>query len=259
MQDLAQILQQRRFMCHRWPFPYVVGRDVFVPAFYEELAREFRALLQDGYEVTGGRERFGRNITGYDAMSLRFLPEYSGPLSIFYSRPFHDMATRLLGVESTRDVSGGLHHHPVGNRSGWIHNDLNPGWFLDRPRPDGMNFGVPAACDYQTGALSGGVQETPRPTVRTLAMLFYLNNEPWEPGDGGETGLFQYESDPSAPPVAAVPPINNTLLLFRCTPHSFHAFQHNRRKVRNSMVLWFHTPRQRIVEQYGEGAIRLWT
>lgn len=256
--ELAAVLAHRRFVERRNPFPYIVAHDVFRSDFYQTLEQEFWTLLHHGYEHHGETERFSRNISGYDAMSLRFLPGYRGALSFFYSREFHDMVAALTGIKATLDVSGGLHHHEPGNRSGWVHNDLNPGWFLDNPEPDGVNLGEPYRCDYQRGICSPGAP-TPRETVRSTAVLFYLANEPWEPGDGGETGLFRHRSASSDQPVAVVPPRNNTVLIFRCTPYSYHAFQGNRRKARNSVVLWLHSPKDDIEGRWGPGAIQPWT
>ena len=48
--------------------------------------------------------------------------------------------------------------------------------------------------------------------------LYYLANPRWEPGDGGSTGLFTSADDSIEAPSAEMPPINNSLLLFECTP-----------------------------------------
>jgi hypothetical protein len=58
-------------------------------------------------------------------------------------------------------------------------------------------------------------------TIRAIAVLYYLHNPRWHPGDGGETGIYSYHRQPVLGPTKAVPPINNSLLLFECRSNSF--------------------------------------
>jgi len=92
-------------------------------------------------------------------------------------------------------------------------------------------------------------------TIRAVAAIFYLDNPPWSPGDGGTTGLYRNASDPVDQPAAVVPPLNNSMLAFECTPFSYHGFVSNRRHPRNSVVLWLHRSRQDVVRRWGEHAI----
>jgi Rps23 Pro-64 3,4-dihydroxylase Tpa1-like proline 4-hydroxylase len=81
-------------------------------------------------------------------------------------------------------------------------------------------------------------------------MIFYLANPPWKPGVGGETGLYTSMTDPVDAAASAVPPVNNTMLIFENTPESFHSFISNTKQTRNSLILWLH----RTVEETN----RLW-
>ena len=91
-----------------------------------------------------------------------------------------------------------------------------------------------------------------------MAVLFYLANEPWRPGDGGETALFHGAGGGIDRPAAVVPPVNNSMLAFECTPFSFHTFLSNVRTPRNSVVMWLHRPKSEVEERWTSRPIVYW-
>ena len=143
--DLYSALGSRRWLRCSSPFPYVRARDVFSDAAYGAMARQYEDLLKAGH--------FGRGIPGYDVTAYTVTGKTTGPLALFSQRPWHDMLARLFGVNATGELNIALHHHDVGSLDGSPHNDLNPGWFADRPRSDGIIVHDPAyGCDYRFGA-----------------------------------------------------------------------------------------------------------
>jgi hypothetical protein len=253
----AELLANRSWTFRTRPFGHYVALDVFKADFYAQLAAQFQSLLDRGLSDSPAAEKFSRNIKGYDAYALSFSPVLDGPLSIFMSRPWHDMLAGLLRIEATGDVNGGFHHHEPGSASGWPHNDLNPGWFADNRRPDGINVSDHGLCNYYSGlTFKPGV--TSRETVRAAAMLFYLSNPAWTAGEGGETGLYVNAGQPIDQPSERAAPINNSLLLFECTPHSYHAFLRNNRRPRNSLIMWLHRSKAEVETRWGRSAITYW-
>jgi hypothetical protein len=175
--NLAEALANRSWTFRSRPFGHYVAAEVFRPELYNQMAAQFQAMLDRGLSEAPASDRFARNIKGYDAYAMSFPATLEGPLSLFVSRPWHDMLARFLGIEATGDVNGGFHHHAPGSASGRPHNDLNPGWFVDSPRSDGVNVSRYDLCDYHTGeTFKSGLKA--RETVRAAAMLFYLNNPP---------------------------------------------------------------------------------
>lgn len=253
---LEQILSGRRFRQRARPFPHIIAEDVLAPEAYRGVEEAFREELRAGLVDTPGAG-FSRSVPGYGAYVKAIAPDVAGPLALFVSRAWHDMVAGLWGIDATLDLDAALHHHPVGSGDGWVHNDLNPGWFVDRPRADGVNVSDPALCSYQQGTAASSAG-APRETVRAAALLFYVANDPWSPGDGGETGLFSSARSPVSSPSAVVPPINNSLLCFECTPFSCHAFLQNRKSPRNSVILWLHIPKERAVARHGARSIEPW-
>lgn len=255
--DLGSLLQNRRWLSDETPFRHTLATNVFVPVFYRALEQEFRELFSRGLAEERDGSRLSRRIRGYDVYSYTFRPDVSGPLAIFASRPWHDMMAGLFDVVATRDIDIAIHHHAVGSRSGWVHNDLNPGWFERRERPDGMNVRDDELCSYTHGdPAKPGV--APTETIRAVAVMFYFANPPWTPGDGGETGLYERASQPVDEPSVRVPPHNNSLVAFECTSQSHHAFIRNRRHPRNCVVMWLHRAKTEALDRWGQGAIVEW-
>ncbi len=250
------VLQNRGWWRRQRPFSHFVGTEIFVPSFYAELEGAFRDVLSSGLHETRSFGKFARSGSGYDAYIYPFPPTLGGPLSFFISRGWHDLLASLAGVEATGDVSAALHHHEPGSSDGIVHNDLNPGWFVARPGTDGINLASSSVCNYNRGKPhQAGV--TPIERTRAVAMIFFLNNAPWRPGDGGECALYSRQRNPA--PDAIVAPINNSILAFECTPYSYHRFLSNHTASRDSVILWLHRVRQHAVARWGESAIVKWS
>lgn len=247
--DLAAALANRRWSRRTLPFPHVVAQDVFVPELYRGMAARFDELLRGGDSASFDIDPFRLRPT-HHFYAASFLPETREPFEIFLSASWRDLFARVFRVTLTDDVNGGLHHHGTGSRSGGVHNDFNPGWFVTSAGCGTGHLNVSGrTCDYKTGCCSDPTLK-PQERVRAVAILFYVNNPAcWSPADGGETALY---AAPDAPPSVSIPPINNSLLAFECTPRSFHAFRTNRTSPRNSVILWLHRTKQDAIERWGD-------
>jgi 2OG-Fe(II) oxygenase superfamily len=201
--------------------------------------------------------RFSRNIRNYDAYSMVFSRNLPEPFRVFISREWHDMLAQLADIPATGDVTDGFHHHRKGSESGKIHNDLNPGWFVDSAYPGDVNLSCEDLCEYNTGRSNGSGYNV-HESVLALAVLFCLHNAPWDSNDGGETGLYETYSQPVDSPTKAVPPVNNTLFIFECRPNSYHSFISNRANARNSLIMWLHRPKSDVTQRWGDNAIAGW-
>ncbi|CAN5676856.1 hypothetical protein BH11ACT8_BH11ACT8_13840 [soil metagenome] len=245
---LEGVLAHRRWVRRSLPFPHVVATDVFTDEVYGALATDFERLLHDGAISRPSG-------SGYGATWARLTEHTDGPLGLFASREWHDLVAGVVGVESTGDVSVGLHHHEPGGAAGWPHNDLNPGWFADpAPQPHEVRL-EDAGVDYHHGP----ADQTPaRETVRAVSVLFYLANPEWSEGDGGETGLYADVAAGARGEGLLVPPLNNSLVLFECTPFSWHGDAGASRHPRNCVVMWTHRPQQDVVQRWGESSVVHW-
>ena len=256
MPNLSDILANREWLWRTWPFPHVVARSVFSADFHEALSEQFRGILDRGLSDTIDGGRFSRSMAGYDAYGIGFDPSTPGALATFMSPEWRDMMCGLFGIGATPYVFAGAHHHAIGSANGFVHNDYNPVWF---PRATGAGIQSPnnAICHFRTGA--GSLQDSAKvQLVRGAVVLYYLFNDDWQPGDGGETGLFASSRSDISDPVLSCPPINNSLVAFECTPHSFHTFLSNKWRPRNSIIMWVHRTMEEATRKFGDGALERW-
>lgn len=225
------------------PFPHIVVDDVFTPEAYALLLRHFNAVRARGLSEEKDMNRFNPflNLTGkyaYDGYVYAPHLNERGSANFFYSLDWNLFFSALFKQPTSSSTSMAYHFHPPGNKTGWVHNDNAPKFFAEADR------------------LSNGViyrsREEQSPTLikerRIIALIYYLGNDEWREGDGGETGLY---AEKEGAPVKLVAPKNNRLLAFHISPKSFHAFQVNRTP-RSSIVQWFHIPDALAVAQYGE-------
>jgi hypothetical protein len=230
--DLAGVLANRRWLVDRRPFRHVRAGNVFTPAFYEEVRAAFDARLTDEAALHYARQ--------HDFYGAPMRADTTGPLGVFWAPRFHQMFVDIFGVEFSGLVTGGVHRHHPGSRDGFPHNDISPEHLS--ALPDGEVL------------VSGNEQPAEGPYVRAVAILYYLNNGPWAPGDGGETGLYRHWRDRVTEPVAAAPPRDNTLLAFECTPYSYHSFRANRQR-RDSVIVFLHRRLDGYLDQWGDDGI----
>lgn len=252
----ADVLKPRPWLRCSWPFPHLVARDVFKPDFYQALEDQLRGLLRLGLSERAEAGRFSRSLTGYDAYAIGFRESPRLPTGFFCTPAWRDLLAGVWDVPRTPYVLVGAHHHAPGSQTGFIHNDFNPVWFPLAPNgriqtPDETR------CAYKTGAGSLPAEAKVQ-VVRGAALIFYLANDDWRRGDGGETGLFKAAESPLDRPASAWPPENNSLISFECTPRSFHTFLANPRIARTSIIMWVHRPREDAVERYGEDHLEHW-
>lgn len=251
--QMRRLLAPSRWSYRDHPFAHIHVEDVFTTSAYEQLTAEFRGVLANGSDRAGSA-RLAYYGAKFDGHILPFRSGLRGPLAIFASRAWVELLARAAGVDATADVNGALHHHAKDSRNGFVHQDFSACWFIDRPRADGVNISDNALCDYRTGktTVAGAVA---RERVRAVAMIYYLNNAPWVEGDGGETGLYRSASDDVEQPAATIPPVNNSMVVFECSPHSHHSFISNQRNARNSVALWLHRTKESAVAQWGGQSI----
>jgi hypothetical protein len=244
------MLANRRWLCRTDPFPHVTAANVFVPSVSEALSAAARRIRERGLDGSGRYSYMG----WYDAHGLSFDAAEPWPLGLFVSKQWHDLIAGVARVEATGHVNAGLHYHAPGSSHGFVHNDLNPAWFARTPEYDEVELARHDVVKYTTG-------ESPRPGVRPIrvvraaALLYFLDNDGWRPGDGGELGLYRSISDEPGRPAHVIAPRTNSLVLFECTPYSYHCFISNSRVGRTSVIMWLHRSERDAIRRWGEGAL----
>lgn len=253
---LKDILSNRAWLRRQRPFPHVVADKVFREDFYAALASQLGDILDRRIRNPPNPGPSLRPIPGYDAYGLGFDTTQVGALSLFHTTAWRDMLCGLFEIRPTPYVFAGAHYHEVGSRNGFIHNDCNPVWF---PVAGNLDIQTPnyAICDYKTG--DGPLDSAAKvQVVRGVAMIFYVLNDCWWPGDGGETGLYDSKQADIGLPIARCSPVNNTLVAFECTPYSFHSFISNRRSPRISIIMWAHRSLEDAIAKFGGDRLERW-
>jgi hypothetical protein len=88
--------------------------------------------------------------------------------------------------------------------------------------------------------------------VRAASFLYFVDTEALPPGSGA-TGLYATPSGRTGTIALhrSIPPTANTMLAFRCSPHSFHRFEGLTSGERTSIVAWLHLPHSEAAKRWG--------
>jgi hypothetical protein len=235
------------------PFLHFRAKNVLNQHDYARVESAFRETL-NSIVGTGSKEL--AKAANYDANIISMSPKLAPIFAPFFSRSWIEKIHRLLSLRGISRLDGALHSSAPGSRTGWIHTDFCSAWF-DESGDTSIYPVFPnrVMCDYFTGKAKSG---TARPIeyVRAATLIYYLCNDGWQIGDGGETGIYSRARDGSRTASDMVPPVNNTLLLFPCSPHSYHRFITNPKRTRNSIILWLHSTIEDATAIWGSGVNR---
>lgn len=240
----------------RSPFRHFQASNVLAAESYRVIALEFQRVL-DATEgrITGG-PRFGKPAANYDARMLPITEENMEHFPPFFSDGWLRSLSDLVRIPFVPRIDGALHSSPPNSRSGWMHTDFCSGWF-DESRNESPAFLFPdrSRCHYFEGAAKVAGAK-PTEYVRAATLIFYLCNDDWAPGDGGETEFYGSRKDSQNTRKLLIPPVNNSLILFECSPHSYHRFITNPGRTRNSLILWLHCEVDFVEKRWGSSVLR---
>lgn len=213
------------------PYPYIVIDNAFTQEFYASFCEYHASLLKRGLSETptGSRYYPFTYVTGYlEKYGGYFYPpklQEHPALDFFFSHTWREYIENLCETKVNLFISTTLHLHTANNPTGWVHTD-NQEVFFDTG--DALSNGMISQSNNRNYFSHA--------TKRSIAVLFYHNNDTWKEGDGGETGIF---NNPKENPTVKVSPVSNRLLIFPIHNKSYHAFLSNNVN-RNALVQWFH-------------------
>jgi hypothetical protein len=238
------------------PFRHFTASNVFDAATFDALSRQFTAILETTAGRREGRYKLRPAGGNNDCLILGLTEKLAAAFSPLFTEPWLRSLAELLDLQFLPRVEGALHSNPTGSRTGWIHTDCCSAWF-DESNGDPGKLMLPprSRCDYFTGKPKVA-EAKPAEYIRAATMIFYLCNEGWEPGDGGETGLYSADRETEDTITKLIPPSNNSAFLFECSPHSYHRFITNPGRPRNSIILWLHSKVEDAAARWGPGIHR---
>lgn len=216
---------------------------------YRKLEKCFEEYLNKGLRFESVDKHFvkskakaQKNTESYSAyvcMPGSILPE---PLKVFATKEFQDWVSEVTGVVFTPDFTFSMHYHPEGSPSGWVHSDYELVNFRKTDSNTDLNLLTSGYSSQGKPIKDSGFYSV----TRSVALLFYLDDKDWTPGQGGETGFF----DEHKKPIAAFEPRRNVLGFFEVTPTSYHAFAGGNLRPRKSLVMWFHSAPEARFEKF---------
>ncbi len=243
--DLDEVTNVRKYdVCIMSdPYPHVVIPDFFKPTAYENLCSVFTEAMRGGLHdkrdyTLDGFHAFDIAYDGY-THSPQPTVDPRHPLSIFYSIEWNLFFSKLFNQCTTTETKVVFHYHPAGDKTGSVHHDhIERSPAISVPLSNGVIGYKPLTSISQSYTdLTRSSKQGAAP-FQAIAILFYLLNDGWHEGDGGETGVYSADR---ATRLKVVPPINNTLFAFQTSLRSMHTFQTNR-KNRHSIIQWLHAP-----------------
>jgi len=241
---------------YKYPFKHYRVTNPLTAGQYRSIAAAFSEILRGSVSNRTSTYKLKQSTANYDVEMLAMNAELAPRFQPLFNSAWLKSIARFIGIPYTNRLDGALHSAPINSRTGWIHTDCCSAWF-DTPTPasaDAVIFADRTRCDYFSGA-PRVPDAKPVEYVRAVTLLFYLCNEDWKPGDGGETGLYSAAKESARSRSELVPPHNNTLLIFECSPHSYHRFITNPGRRRNSIILWLHGTPEFVNSKWGAGAV----
>ena len=244
MSILDQLGEDINIRIKKKPFRHVIIDNVFKRDVYKKLCKEFDGRLERGLAEKSVPGKFWK-FSHYDAFCYNICPEKDSVYGdIVYAPEWRKFINGFFDHNLTRNVLAELHHHKTDSASGYIHNDYDIASFAHDPLENGTN---PHRQQVPYRSRSAGALHC----VRSIAILYYFNNQKWYDDFGGETAFYEdYKED--SEPLKKVAPISNRLLAFEVSPLSYHSFINNRMMNRNSLVMWFHSNEKWAIERYKE-------
>jgi len=242
---------------HKSPFTHFRAKNVLTNIAYDKVSTAFNIILDATNNINPENSAYRLRRSGqknYDAWMLRINRELATIFAPFFSEDFLRSLAELVSLPFIPRIEGALHSSPSNSRTGWIHHDFCSAWFDESNPGEGILY-PNNGCEYFTGKL---VDPSAKPVeyVRAAALIYYLCNDGWRNGDGGETALYGAAKETINTRYDLIKPINNTLFFFRCSPHSYHRFITNPGMTRNSIILWLHMEAGFAESKWGESINR---
>lgn len=233
-----------KWMEHSRPFRHFRAEAVLDPPAYTSFTKNFE------HWTAQCPEDYYAGAANYDAKILTIRPEWHSVIP-FLNCNFLQSLAEFLKLPFVARTDAAFHSHPVGSRTGWVHTDHCPAWFHE-PATETEGLGVPdrRVCDYFTGEpLCAGAN--PVAYARAATAIFYFGNDQWQARDGGETELSSTQKLGPRTETDLVPPRSNSLIVFECSPHSYHRFIGNNLFERKSFIFWLHDTLASTKERWG--------
>ncbi|SFG39718.1 2OG-Fe(II) oxygenase superfamily protein [Duganella sp. CF458] len=238
------------------PYRHFRANHVLDAESYAALCAQFSRILDTTAGKREGKYKMRPAMGNNDGWLLGLTDDLAASFAPLFTEAWLRSLAELLELKFLPRIEGALHSNPQGSRTGWIHTDCCSAWFDEsNSTPERLMLPPRGRCSYFTGKAKARDAQ-PVEYVRAATMIFYLCNDGWQQGDGGETGIYNLGFEGKDTVETLIPPLNNSLFLFECSPHSFHRFVTNPGRTRNSIILWLHASVEDAEARWGKGINR---
>ena len=221
------------------PYRHFILRNIFNAQIYDSMCDLFPKYIERCHNPHG---LVGSTGLFYEALIYSMKREDCvGGWDFFASAMWQKLVASIFNLQFNEYTAYSLHYHAGSpdrpSKDGWPHRDLSVCSMSGSVEPGQMaiiNGGEYADDSYDK-------QPNSIKALRSVAMLYYLNNKP---GQGGGTGVYTNYDASSI--VKTISPENNSLFAFEIGPDSYHGYvgaNYNR----SAMVQWFHSSPSYIV------------
>jgi hypothetical protein len=211
---------------YAYPYEHIRFFNIFNERAYKEmcdLAKKICSKIKDdNYSAGTVSKKYAKiaSIRPNDAKNTGY--------SFFASEHFKNFVAEIFDLQLTRFFSSSCHLHEgqINNPSvlGWPHTDLNICKFAKNDNENNYLNNIQYNNHLYSSVKMDYDPDNVEHVVRSAAFLFYLNNkENLKDEDGGGTFIYSHEKDHKI--IKTIPPINNSLFLFKVSKKSYHGVQ----------------------------------
>lgn len=210
------------------PFRHIVIDNLFNDEIYQKLCDKFPSFIsrtKPYKDQPGATSDYEGYISGLG------LSDLTDGYDFFASKDLQSFVEKEFDIKTNKYISPSAHFHKAPSKNGFIHRDYNICSFMYNKGDAFMTTGGVAYTDdtkYNTDSVK---------VIRSIALLYYLNNKNDESSIGGGTGIYSgYQGEL----IKTIEPKNNRLFIFEMTYNSYHAFI-GANFDRSAVVSWFHS------------------
>lgn len=213
-----------------YPFRHVVIDNLLNDEIYGSMINKFPEFIartkpyKDQPEATSNYEGYISGLNHNDLV---------GGFEFFSSKDLQAFVEKEFDIKTNKFISPSAHFHKAPSKNGFTHRDYNVCSFYDN-NPNSDNFittgGAQYADDTKYNTKSTKV-------IRSIALLYYLNNNDSISCQGGGTGIYDGYNGKL---IKTIEPKNNRLFIFEMKHNSYHSFI-GANFDRSAVVSWFHS------------------
>lgn len=213
------------------PFNYMIIDNLFNQEMYRKLCDKFPSFIsrtKPYKDQPGATSDYEGYISG-----LGLNDDLIDGYDLFASKELQSFVEKEFNIKTSKYISPSAHFHRAPSKSGFIHRDMNICSFkVTDPNDDTFvtTGGVVYTDDTRSNPHSVKM-------IRSIAMLYYLNNDDSHSATGGGTGIY---SAYNGGLLSTIEPKNNRLFIFEICNNSYHAFI-GANFDRSAIVNWFHS------------------